>query len=172
MEWRNCEVLLKYLLRTEIRLAPAKQQTQWTCNKRINLIVIMAKKIVVGVALSHIRRNSENDKGCSKKLFPHTPFLFYPEEYNLSYKWRALYEENNKQLIVSRLYVGLCLCRNKPQKYSRPWSHSKFLDCKLHYTLIISVCRPCELPRRERAIVAELGRTNISTLESFQRGFT
>jgi len=30
----------------------------------------MAKEIVAGVALSHIRKNSENDEGCSKKFFP------------------------------------------------------------------------------------------------------
>lgn len=54
MERRNCEVLLNYLLDTEIRLALTKQQTQWTCNKRINLINIMAKEAVFGVALSHI----------------------------------------------------------------------------------------------------------------------
>lgn len=64
MERRNCEVLLNYLLETEFRLALTKQQTQWTCNKRINLTDIMVKEIVVGTALSHIKRNSENGEEC------------------------------------------------------------------------------------------------------------
>jgi hypothetical protein len=113
MEGRNCEVLLNYLLDTEIHLALTKQQTQWTCNKRINLINIMAKEALVGVALSHIRRNSENDEECSKNHFFFS-ILILSEEYNLSCKLRALYEENNKQLIVSLLCFGFGLCRKKP----------------------------------------------------------
>jgi len=76
----------------------------------------MANEIVVGVALSHIRRSSEKDEECSKNLLFSSSYtiLILSEEYHLSYKLRVLYEENNKQLIVSRLRVGLGSCRKKP----------------------------------------------------------
>ena len=77
----------------------------------------MAKEIVAGVALSHIRRISGKDEDCSKKnilISPSYTILILSKEYHLSYKLRVLYEENNKELIVSRLGVFLGPCRKKP----------------------------------------------------------
>ena len=53
-------------------------------------------------------------KNVKKIFFLSYTILILSEEYNLSYKLSALYEENNKQLIVSRLCVGFGLCCKKP----------------------------------------------------------
>ena len=76
----------------------------------------MANDIVVWVALSHIRRNSENDEECSKNILFSSSYtiLILSEEYHLSYKLSVLYEEYKKQPTVSSVGVGLGPCRKKP----------------------------------------------------------